>query len=89
MPAAERSNPQLASRLYAELLRLLEKHGFSRRETQTPREFAETFTLQGALAPAVQEFTDLYVQSRFGGAPCDVFRLRAILEQVRSGLRPR
>ncbi len=84
MPAAPRNNPQLASRLYAELLRLLEKRGFSRRETQTPREFAESFALQGALAPAVQEFTSLYLQSRFGGLPCDAFRLRAILEQVRS-----
>jgi hypothetical protein len=89
MPAAERANPQLASRLYAELLRLLEKRGFSRRETQTPREFAETFALQGGLAPTVQEFTNLYVQSRFGGLPCDAFRLRALLEQVRSLPRPR
>ncbi len=89
MPATERSNPQLASRLYAELLRLLEKRGFSRRETQTPREFAESFAQQGALAPAVQEFTNLYVQSRFGGAPCEVFRLRTILDQVRSVPRPR
>jgi hypothetical protein len=89
MPESQQANPQLASRLYAELLRLLEKRGFSRRETQTPREFAETFALQGGLAPAVQEFTNLYVQSRFGGLPCDAFRLRALLEQVRSVPRPR
>jgi hypothetical protein len=37
----------------------------------------------------VQEFTNLYVQSRFGGLPCDAFRLRALLEQVRSVPRPR
>lgn len=89
LPAAERNNPQLASGLYAELLRLLEKRGFSRRDTQTPREFAASFTLQGGLAPTIQEFTDIYAQSRFGGGPCDSFRLRALLEQVRSAPRPR
>jgi len=89
LPAAERNNPQLASRLYTELLRLLEKRGFSRRETQTPREFAASFALQGGLAPTVQEFTDIYVQSRSGGAPCDAMRLRALLEQVRSSPRLR
>ncbi len=89
LPVAERNNPQLASRLYAELLRLLEKRGFSRPEAQTPREFAASFALQGGLAPTVQEFTNLYVQSRFGGVPCDAFRLRALLEQVRSAPRPR
>lgn len=89
LPAAERNNPLLASRLYAELLRLLETRGFSRQEAQTPREFAASFALQGGLAPAVQEFTDLYAQSRFGDAPCDAFRLRALLEQVRSTPRPR
>jgi protein-glutamine gamma-glutamyltransferase len=89
MPEAERSKPQMASRLYAELLRLLEKRGFARRETQTPREFAQSVALQGGLAPTVREFTDLYVQSRFGGLPCDAIRLRALLEQVRTAPRPR
>jgi transglutaminase-like putative cysteine protease len=87
--AAEKNSSQMASRLYTELLRVLQKRGFSRRETQTPREFAASFALQGGLAPAVQEFTDIYVQSRFGGIPCDALRLRAILEQVRAIPRPR
>jgi transglutaminase-like putative cysteine protease len=89
LPEKERNNPQMASRLYTELLRLLEKRGFSRRETQTPREFAASLALQGGLAPTVQEFTDIYVQSRFGGLPCDAFRLRALLEKIRSAPRPR
>jgi transglutaminase-like putative cysteine protease len=89
LSAAERNNPQLASRLYRELLRLLEKRGFSRRETQTPREFAASFAPQNRLGPTVQEFTDIYVQSRFGGMPCDGLRLRALLEQVRSASRAR
>jgi transglutaminase-like putative cysteine protease len=88
LPAAERNNPQLASRLYAELLRLLERRGYARRETQTPNEFASSAGLQPELAPAVREFTSLYVQARFGSAPCDAFRLRALLDQVRSIPRP-
>jgi transglutaminase-like putative cysteine protease len=84
----ERNNPQMASRLYVELLRVLEKQGFRRTEGQTPREFATSFVLQPALAPAVTEFTDLYAQARFGGLPCDAFRLRALLEQIRSSPRP-
>jgi len=89
LPAAERNNPQLASRLYTELLRLLEKRGFARTEAQTPREFAASFALQGTLASAVQEFTDLYTKARFGGLPCDAFRLRALLQQVRSAPQTR
>jgi transglutaminase-like putative cysteine protease len=89
LPAGERNNPQLASRLYTELLRLLEKRGVSRRETQTPREFAASFAVQDGLAPTVREFTDVYVQSRFGGLPCDGLRLRALLEKVRSFPRSR
>src|SRR5208283_1358104 len=45
-PASERNNPQLASRLYSEMLQVLEKRGFTRAETQTPGEFAATFALQ-------------------------------------------
>jgi len=85
----ERSNPQLASRLYAELLRLLEKRGFSRPDTQTPLEFATSSGLQPELVPAVREFTDLYAQARFGGRPCDFLRLRILLGQIRSAVRAR
>jgi protein-glutamine gamma-glutamyltransferase len=89
MPAEKRDSPQMASRLYGELLRVLQKRGFARRETQTAREFALSLAAQSAVAPAIREFTDLYVQSRFGGVPCDAFRLRALLEQIRAAPRPR
>jgi hypothetical protein len=85
-PEAARSNPQLASRLYGELLYLLKKRGMEREETQTPLEFAAALT-EGNLAPAVREFTVHYAQARFGGAPCDVTRLRALLNGIRSGFR--
>jgi transglutaminase-like putative cysteine protease len=87
-PKSERANPQLASRLYAELLRLLERRGFARRASQTPLEFASTVETAG-LAPAVREFTQVYAHARFGGVPCDTLRLRGLLEQIRTALRPR
>jgi hypothetical protein len=83
-PTTLRNNPQLASRLYAEMLRVLEKRGYTRTETQTPAEFAATLSVQPSLRTAVGEFTSLYTEARFGGAVCDAFRLRALLEQIRS-----
>ncbi len=83
-----RSNPQLASRLYAELLRTLARRGFLRLETQTPLEFAAGVNAPN-LAPALQEFTQIYARARFGGAPCDTSRLRQLLEQIRTCLRGR
>jgi protein-glutamine gamma-glutamyltransferase len=88
-PVETRNNPQLAARLYTELLRVLERRGFSRPAAQTPREFAVGLAVQPAVGPAVQEFTNLYLQSRFGGVPCDASRLRALLDAVRSAPRPR
>lgn len=85
----DRRNPQLASRLYSELVRLLEKRGYSRLDTQTPLEFASSSELQPELVPAVREFTHLYAEARFGDRPCDALRLRSLLQQVRSAPRPR
>lgn len=87
-PELARSNPQLASRLYAELLYLLERRGFARQPTQTPFEFAAAVS-QPRLALAVYEFTQYYTQARFGGVPCDTIRLRALLEQIRSSFTSR
>jgi protein-glutamine gamma-glutamyltransferase len=87
-PESERANPQLASRLYAELLRVLERRGFARRASQTPLEFASAVG-EPSLAPAVREFTQVYAHARFGGVPCDALRLRGLLEQIRAALRPR
>ena len=78
-----RSDPQLASRLYAELMRALARRGWLRTETQTPLEFAAAVN-SPQLAPAVQEFTQLYAHARFGGAPCDATRLGQLLHQIRS-----
>jgi hypothetical protein len=78
-----KANPQLASRLYSELLRLLARRGLARRESQTAQEFAALVT-EPKLESAVREFTQIYSRTRFGGAPCDTSRLRQLLDQVRS-----
>jgi len=83
-----RANPQLASRLYEEMLRVLARRGLLRVEAQTPLEFAAAIG-PSHLAPAVQEFTQIYSQARFGGAPCQTARLRQLLEQIRTALRSR
>jgi hypothetical protein len=81
------SNPQLASRLYDELLRILAKRGFSRTPTQTPLEFATSLLQKSDLAQPVQEFTQLYVQARFGNQPINSSRLRSLLTQLRAAPR--
>jgi hypothetical protein len=85
---AARSNPHLASKLYAELLRMLARRGLIREVSQTPFEFAAAVHAPN-LAPAVREFTQLYAHTRFGGAPCDTTRLHQLLDQIRSTLRAR
>jgi hypothetical protein len=84
----DRSDPQLASRLYGELLRMLARRGLPRAEAQTAFEFAAAVNLP-QLAPVVQEFTQLYLQARFGGTPCNSTRLGQLLNQVRAALRAR
>jgi transglutaminase-like putative cysteine protease len=83
-----RSDPQLASRLYAELLRMLARRGLKRGDSQTPFEFAAAMNAPN-LAPPVREFTEIYAHARFGGAPCDTTRLSRLLAQIRTVLRAR
>jgi hypothetical protein len=82
-PSRGSANPQLASRLYSELLRLLAKRGFARKESQTALEFAGAVS-EPRLAPAVRAFTQIYAQARFGGAACDTARLRGLLALIRA-----
>jgi protein-glutamine gamma-glutamyltransferase len=82
-PEMTRPNPQLASRLYAELLRVLQRRGLVRRDSETPLEFAMAVG-EPSLSSVVREFTQIYAQARFGGAPCDTLRLRGLLERART-----
>jgi protein-glutamine gamma-glutamyltransferase len=82
------ASSQIASRMYAEMLHLMGRHGYPRTETQTPFEFAAAVK-KPELSPMVQEFTQLYSVARFGGAACDITRLQELLGTIRGELRIR
>jgi hypothetical protein len=82
------TNPELAARLYSELLRTLDRRGVPRRESQTAFEFAAAVG-ETSVGPAVREFTEIYGQARFGAAPCNAVRMRELLAQVRAAFRSR
>jgi protein-glutamine gamma-glutamyltransferase len=82
------ASSQIASRMYAEMLQVMSRHGYSRSESQTPFEFAATVKVP-SLNSLVEEFTLLYAASRFGGIACDVTRLQRLLGTIRADLRAR
>jgi transglutaminase-like putative cysteine protease len=82
------ASSQIASRMYAELLRLMRRHGYNRTETQTPFEFAAAVK-KPTLSPMVEEFTRIYAAARYGGAACDTLRLQQLLGTIRAELRAR
>jgi len=78
----------MASRLYQELLRLMRRHGYTRLDTQTAFEFADSVRKPG-LAATVKEFVRLYARARFGSAAGDIPRLEQLLGVIRAELRSR
>ena len=82
------ASSQIASRMYAEMLHLMNRHGYARSETQTPFEFAAAVTTP-SLTSLVSEFTRLYAAARFGGESCDISRLQQLLGTIRAELRTR
>jgi protein-glutamine gamma-glutamyltransferase len=72
----------LASLEYREMLRLLEKRGWKKAESQTALEFAAGIPA-GELAVPVAEFTELYQTARFGGQTAPVNRMSALLGAIR------
>jgi hypothetical protein len=74
-------SPREATLTYRRLLMTLEKKGFRKRPSQTPREFALSF-LTTPWGRGVLEFTQLYNLLRFGQAPVSLTRLRRILEDI-------
>ena len=85
-PAAART--LLASRLYQEMLHLMGRHGYERPETQTAFEFAAGVK-KPVLKDSVKEFTQIYVQARFGASGGDLTRLQQLLGAIRTELRAR
>jgi hypothetical protein len=78
----------LASLEYREMLRLLEKRGWKKAESQTALEFAAGIPAAELAAP-VAEFTELYQSARFGGQPAPVNRMSALLGAIRESIRGR
>jgi protein-glutamine gamma-glutamyltransferase len=74
-------SPREATLTYQRLLGALQKKGFRKRPSQTPREYAFSF-LTTPLGPPVMEFTKLYNTLRFGRASVSIARLREILEEI-------
>jgi protein-glutamine gamma-glutamyltransferase len=73
--------PREASLTYQRLISALQKKGFRKKPSQTPREFAFSF-LSTPWGPGVMEFTKLYNILRYGQAPVPINRLREILEEI-------
>ncbi|MFN0122686.1 MAG: DUF3488 and DUF4129 domain-containing transglutaminase family protein [Blastocatellia bacterium] len=72
---------------YQEMLDLLARAGHARAPHQTPREFASLMD-----SPAINEITQLYQRTRFGGAlleQTDINRVSALLGALRAELQNR
>jgi transglutaminase-like putative cysteine protease len=77
-------NPREATLTYQRLLNALQKKGFRKKPSQTPREFAFSF-LSTPWGPGVMEFTKLYNALRYAQASVSITRLRQILEEITRG----
>ncbi len=73
--------PREATLTYQRLLTTLQKKGYRKKPSQTPREFAFSF-LGTPWAAGVMEFTKLYNTLRYAQAPVPLARLRQILEDL-------
>jgi protein-glutamine gamma-glutamyltransferase len=68
----------LAAFEYREMLRLLEKRGWKKAESQTPLEFAASIA-EPQLAAPVAQLTELYQAARFGAHPAATGQISATL----------
>ncbi len=78
----------LAAFEYREMLRLLEKCGWAKAESQTPLEFAATIA-EPQIAGPVAQLTDLYQSARFGARPAATDQISALLRSLRELLQSR
>ena len=78
----------LASLEYTEMLRLLEKRGWTKSPSQTPLEFASAIPATDLSAPITQ-LTDMYQSARFGNHPAPIEQMSKLLRSIRESLRSR
>ena len=77
-----KTNPEDATLAYLRMLRLLARSGFRKAPAQTPNEFAHS--VPEPAGPLVQNFTQLYLRSRFGRLADELPRLSALLQQIQA-----
>jgi transglutaminase-like putative cysteine protease len=78
----------LAALEYREMLRLLEKRGWKKAESQTPLEFAAAIPASDLSAP-VARLTELYQSARFGAHAAPIEQMSSLLRSIRDTLRSR
>jgi protein-glutamine gamma-glutamyltransferase len=76
----------LAALEYREMLRLLEKRGWKKAESQTPLEFAAAIPSSEISAPVAQ-LTELYQSARFGEHAAPIEQMSSLLRSIRDTLR--
>lgn len=78
----------LAALEYREMLRLLEKRGWTKSPSQTPLEFAAAIPAP-AIAEPVAQLTELYQSARFGEHAAPIEQMSSLLRSIRDTLRSR
>ncbi|MGA8142623.1 MAG: transglutaminaseTgpA domain-containing protein [Candidatus Acidiferrales bacterium] len=78
----------LAALEYREMLRLLEKRGWKKSESQTPLEFAAAIPASEVSSPVAQ-LTELYQSARFGAHAAPIEQMSTLLRSIRDTLRSR
>ena len=76
------ARPEDATLLYLRLLKTLARRGIRKPPGVTPNEFAES--VPEPSRPLVRDFTQVYLESRFGRLPVSVPRLTSLLAQIQS-----
>ena len=78
----------LAALEYKEMLRLLERRGWKKADSQTPLEFAAALAAPDLAGP-VARLTELYQSARFGNHPARIDQMSSLLRLIRDSLRAR
>jgi transglutaminase-like putative cysteine protease len=78
----------LAALEYGEMLRLLERCGWRKSDSQTPLEFASAISAPDLMAP-VTKLTELYQSARFGDHPARIEQMSSLLRMIRDFSRSR
>jgi len=74
------ARPEDATLAYQRLLRILSRRGIQKLGAQTPFEFANS--LPGPEGTLVRDFTELYLEARFGRLPGLLPRLNSLLGEI-------